>query len=104
MAALSGGAFSQNVHLNPQPQEIRSGQEEIALPASFRLVGAEDANPKAVARLQTLLGNNIQKQGLPVYIGEKNDKAMRKFKKMIPDKAEVLPCRKRQRDCACRKR
>ncbi|MCE9107517.1 beta-N-acetylglucosaminidase [Bacteroides pyogenes] len=88
MAALSGGAFSQNVHLNPQPQEIRSGQEEIALPASFRLVGAEDANPKAVARLQTLLGNKIQKQGLPVYIGEKNDKAMRKFKKMIPDKAE----------------
>lgn len=88
IAALSGAVHAQDPVLNPQPQEVRTTSTQVALPATFRLVGAEDANPQAVRRLQLLLGNRIGEKGTPLYIGEKGDKAIRKFKRMIPDRAE----------------
>lgn len=91
IAALSAGAMqaqAQEIHLHPQPQQVFSTQKEMPLPASLRLVGAEDANPQAVRQLRALLGNRIAENGIRLYIGEKNDKAIRKFKKNIPERAE----------------
>lgn len=89
------GAFSfcsllnaQQMRLQPTPQHVSETGRTVTLPAGYRLVGAETADPQAVELLRTLLPGEAGKKGYPVYIGEKNDKALKKYARFVPDRPE----------------
>ena len=83
------GASAQQIDVQPTPQEVKASNETIALQGTYQLNGLNEANPYAVAGLKTLLGiSESTKGGLRIYIGERNDKAISKFKKFIPKQAE----------------
>ncbi|HHW82053.1 MAG TPA: O-GlcNAcase, partial [Bacteroidales bacterium] len=53
-----------------------------------RIVGKSDADIVAVNLLQSLFSENDSNKEYTIYIGEKSDSAVRKFRKHIPNKAE----------------
>lgn len=56
---------------------------------ALRPIGAETANPHAVAVMQNLLNqHSINNPKLRIVMGEKGDKSVRKYKKFIPQQAE----------------
>ena len=85
---LCGNIHAQDPTIHPLPQEASFAQAAFPLPPSFQLIGVDEANPQAVKLLQNQLGDRINSKGFPIYIGKKADKAIRSFKKMIPDKTE----------------
>lgn len=85
---LSHVLVAQEIYLNPQPHEMVQQEGSLALPSSIRLVGEEEAAPNAVREIRELLGNRIGKKGFRLYIGDRNTKAVRKFRRMIPDRPE----------------
>ena len=88
ICAISQFSSAQDIAVQPHPQQITSTGKNIPLPSTFRIIGAEEANPQAVELLKALIGKRIDTKGYPIYIGEKNDKSVRKYKKLIPEKAE----------------
>lgn len=73
----------------PSPQEVTPKNQTVNLPAAYRLIGSQTANPYAVQKLSTLLkGQTEDASAFPVYIGERGDKAIRKYVRMIPKHAE----------------
>lgn len=83
-------AFSQNINLQPAPQELITCDKTIDLPAIYQLEGEKEANPHAVEVLKELLpGKQSTKQGLRIYIGEKGDKSVRKYSRLIPNRDEA---------------
>lgn len=77
--------FSQNINLQPVPQQFTVQDKNIDLPSTYLLTGEEEANPHAVKALQELLSDKQSgKNGLRIYIGEKGDKSVRKYKHLIP--------------------
>ena len=83
-------AFSQNINLQPAPQELITRDKTIDLPAIYQLEGEKEANPHAVEVLKELLpGKQSTKQGLRIYIGEKGDKSVRKYSRLIPNRDEA---------------
>lgn len=80
---------AQDASVQPRPQQIAMQGKYLELPQSYQLNGETEANVHAVNALKTLLSNKEKApKGLPIYIGEKGDKAVRKFARQIPDKAE----------------
>lgn len=79
-------AAAQRVELQPQPQQATYGGEAFARTASYTLVGAESADADAVR----LLTGRLTTSGGPVrlIIGEAGDKAVKAYKRLIPQKAE----------------
>lgn len=64
--------FSQNINLQPVPQQFTVQDKNIDLPSTYLLTGEEEANPHAVKALQELLSDKQSgKNGLRIYIGEK---------------------------------
>ncbi len=89
--ALSGNlltAFAQRQPLNPPPRELVTNHKERPCPTSFRLIGEGEANSRAVRQVKRLLGEKIGPDGFPIYIGEKDDKAVKPFRKRIPNREE----------------
>lgn len=83
-------AFSQNISLQPVPQELITRDKTIVLPAIYQLEGEKEANPHAMELLKELLpGKQSTKQGFRVYIGEKGDKSVRKYSRLIPNRDEA---------------
>ena len=83
-------AFSQNINLQPAPQELITRDKTIDLPAIYQLEGEKEASPHAVEVLKELLsGKQSTKQGLRIYIGEKGDKSVRKYSRLIPNRDEA---------------
>lgn len=83
-------AFSQNINLQPAPQELITRDKTIDLPAIYQLEGEKEANPHAVEVLKELFsGKQSTKQGLRIYIGEKGDKSVRKYSRLIPNRDEA---------------
>ena len=83
-------AFSQNINLQPAPQELITRDKTIDLPAIYQLEGEKEANPHAVEVLKELLaGKQSTKKGLRIYIGEKGDKSVRKYSRLIPNRDEA---------------
>ena len=79
-------AFAQHTDIQPVPQQISESGQLITLPGSYQFTGDTEANPYAVQQLKQLLaGNHSAKEGLRIYIGEKGDKAIRKFARRIPN-------------------
>ena len=82
-------AFAQHTDIQPVPQQISESGQLITLPGSYQFTGDTEANPYAVQQLKQLLaGNHSAKEGLRIYIGEKGDKAIRKFARRIPNQKE----------------
>lgn len=90
-------ASSQTVTISPLPQQISWGGAAFSNAEKFYLVGASQADADAVEFLSSkvnVIGTsekvNAKKfpQATPIIIGEANDKAVKKFKKLIPAQAE----------------
>lgn len=81
--------YAQSIEVQPVPQQVSARQKTISLPSSYQLAGENEANPYAVKELKELLaGRQADNTGLHIYIGEKGDKALRKFSRQIPDRQE----------------
>lgn len=81
--------FAQNMDVQPVPQQISFADKQITLTETYQLSGEAEANPHAVQQLKQLFaGKQPGKTGLRIYIGEKGDKAVRKFNRQIPDHQE----------------
>lgn len=106
---LSISTSAQNINIHPQPQQILPQQmlphqilsqqvlsqqvlsetQRVNLPNSYLIVGEEQANPHAVSALKALLsGKKSEKKGIRIYIGEKGDKEIRRFSRLIPKQKE----------------
>lgn len=81
--------FAQNIQLFPQPQQLKSNEKMLTLPATYQLSGETEANRHAVNKLQSLLaGKQKGKSGIQIYIGEKGDKSVSKYARLIPNQPE----------------
>ena len=80
--------FAQRTVINPLPQTISTTVDNIAKPKDVRIVGKSDADIVAVNLLQSLFSESNNNKEYTIYIGEKSDRAVRKFRKHIPNKAE----------------
>lgn len=82
-------AFAQNIDVQPVPQQVSKPNGSINLSETYRLSGETEANPYAVQALKGLLaGKQAGDAGVRIYIGEKGDKAVRKFARRIPGEKE----------------
>ena len=86
MAALSFVAAAQTVNVSPKPQDIVWGDKAFDQPASIVITGADEADADAVALLQDNF--TVGKKGVKVIIGERGDKAVKKYTAQIPNKVE----------------
>lgn len=78
-------AFAQELSLQPAPQQVVARENKVNLPSTYLLTGEKEANPHAVKALQELLSDKESgKNGIRIYIGEKDDKSVRKYKNLIP--------------------
>ena len=83
------GASAQQIDVQPTPQEVKASNETITLTGSYLLNGMKEANPYATQDLIELLGpNESAKEIMKIHIGERGDKAVRKYNKFIPKQAE----------------
>jgi len=74
----------------PTPQEVKWGRQVVDLSADWQLIGETTANPYAVDQLKTFMGKEPGRTGkLVVCIGEKGDKAVRKYVRQIPARPEA---------------
>ena len=83
-------ADAQNVEeLQPCPQQLTVQGEAVEIPGAYRLLGTSEANPNAAVALLGCLPGNMGGEGtMTIYIGEKEDECMRKFRTEIPEHAE----------------
>ena len=87
MAALSFvAATAQTVNVSPKPQSIMWGDKAFDQPTSIVIIGADEADADAVALLQSNF--TAGKKGVKVIIGERGDKAVKKYAAQIPNKVE----------------
>ena len=81
--------FAQNIGVQPIPQQVSKQDGQICLSETYRLSGESEATPYAVQELKKILGGKQPGDtGLRIYIGEKGDKAIRKFARQIPNQKE----------------
>ena len=90
VGCLSLGTLSaQEFHLQPTPQVYETLQDSIALPVAYSLsADADGAAASAVRLLGTLLPDRQSKAAFRITVGVKGDKAVRKYARRIPAKAE----------------
>lgn len=86
--SLSGTVNAQEIHLQPQPQQVTQRGKIIRLPDAYKLSGEKEADKEAVQLLRTLLPNQQKSKGFRIYIGEKGDKSVAHYARLIPDRAE----------------
>ena len=71
------GVTAQDIQIHPFPRQLSSTGKRVALPTSFRLIGEQEANPRAVALLKQFLGDRIAEKGFPLCVGERGERAVR---------------------------
>ncbi len=82
-------SIAQNVSLQPPPQQLNEQGKTLSLPDIYRIEGEKEANPHAVKALRGILtGKQSTKEGIRIYMGEKGDKSVRKYNKLIPNHEE----------------
>lgn len=84
------GFFSQaqEIAIQPTPQSVSWTNKKIQHPKTFRLIGQKSADKIAVDKLKNSLNINTGKQSFPIYIGEINDKSVKKYAKNVPTRSE----------------
>lgn len=80
--------YAQDIQVQPRPQEMKNTGQLLTLPQQVQLVGLEQADTDAAGLLKELLQGRVSKKGFKVFIGEKGDKAVKKFARFVPKKAE----------------
>ena len=97
-SVLALTAVAQTVTVSPLPQSVKWGEYAFTNDAQFYIVGANTADVDAVNVLTEKLNIvgvsekvNSKKfpQAKPIIIGEVDDKAIAKYKKLIPEKSEA---------------
>ena len=80
---------AQQIDVQPVPQQFKEASETLKLTGTYQFNGENEANPYAVNGLKVLLNSNQSSQeGMRIYIGERGDKAVRKYNKFIPKQDE----------------
>ena len=80
---------AQQIDVQPVPQQFTEGTETLTLTGTYQFNGENEANPYAINGLKTLLNSKQSaKDGIRIYIGERGDKAIRKYNKFIPKQDE----------------
>ena len=80
---------AQQIDVQPVPQQVKEATETLQLTGAYQFNGENEANPYAVNGLKALLNNSQSSQeGMRIYIGERGDKAVRKYNKFIPKQDE----------------
>ena len=77
---------AQTVNVSPQPQRIVWGEKAFDQPQSILIKGADEADTDAVALLRSHFAES--NKGVKVIIGERGDKAVKKYADLIPNKVE----------------
>lgn len=85
-AAFSASALGQL--LSPLPQNLKWTRGELSVSQPVTLVGEQTADHDAVAALKQSPFQFVDKGGLKLIIGERGDKAVKAYKKLIPEKDE----------------
>ena len=84
-----GPLQAQEAWLNPVPQEYTGGQDSIDIPAQYCLqADGNEALSPAISLLHKLMPGEKEEAAFRISIGIKGDKAVRKYAKNIPAKAE----------------
>ncbi|MBQ5818230.1 MAG: beta-N-acetylglucosaminidase domain-containing protein, partial [Bacteroidaceae bacterium] len=85
--AASTAADAQKVTVSPLPQEISWGSEKaFDKSVAFKVKGLKSADADAVALLQKNF--NLDGKKIKLIIGERGDKAVKKYNSLIPQKSE----------------
>ena len=80
---------AQQIDVQPVPQQFKEATETLKLTGAYQFNGENEANPYAVNGLKVLLNSKqSSKEGMHIYIGERGDKAVRKYNKFIPKQDE----------------
>lgn len=76
--------------LQPKVQEFKPNkqQQTVAVPQSYQLILGEGSCPHAAEALKQLLPNKQEKTGFKIILGEKGDKAVKKYAKKVPSHKE----------------
>ena len=81
--------YGQNIDIQPTPQQVNASNETLTLTGAYQFNGEKEANPYALKGLKALFaGEHNTHNGIKVYIGERGDKAVRKYSKFIPNQEE----------------
>lgn len=87
MALFTMSIAAQSIDINPKPRDIKWGTEKaFDKTTDFKLKGADKADADAVALLKANFGT--EKGDVQIIIGERGDKAVKKYKELIPQKSE----------------
>ena len=80
---------AQGINIQPTPQQVKVTTEIVELKAIGQIYGENEANKHAIKALKKRLADKLtNKTGIPIFIGERGDKAVRKFQKFIPKHEE----------------
>lgn len=79
--------FAQNLHIQPTPQNISVSGKVADVPESYRFYGGETADVEAVKLMRLIFSVEDESTSgqVCIYIGERGDRAVRKFASKIPD-------------------
>ena len=81
--------YGQNIDVQPTPQQVNASNETLTLTGVYQIQGEQEANPYALMGLKALFaGEHNTGKGMKIYIGERGDKAIRKYNKFIPKQDE----------------
>lgn len=80
---------AQDLPLQPYPQQVKTSGRSITVPAVCALAGEKEADMAAVKNLKALLAFQPAAKGYTVYIGEKGDKSVKKYAKLVPARPEA---------------
>ncbi len=84
---FAGTAMAQSIDVNPKPRNIEWGTEKaFDKTTGFKVKGADKADIDAVNLLKKHFGT--EKGDVQIIIGERGDKAVKKYKDLIPAKSE----------------
>ena len=80
---------AQQIDIQPTPQQVKAPTHSLDMNGKYQFIGMQEANPYAVKNLTALLGTEASdKKGLKIIIGERSDKAIKKYGKFIPKQEE----------------
>lgn len=82
--SIAFSAEAKEVNISPIPQQTVWGKAVVNRPSGIKISGADEADHDAVA----LLRRNFGEGKMKVTIGERGDKAVKKYAALIPDKPE----------------
>ncbi len=86
---FNSGLNAQEIMLQPRPQDMKVIGKSLTLPEHVQLIGADNADADAVNILKDLFAGRMAKKGFKVIIGEKGDKAVKKYARLVPQKPEA---------------